>query len=113
MVNRGRAYGSAVLIVATSIFFVGVIASPVSAGPKVASKSVEPAVIPGDGSSGAVVMIRTDLPATAVTIDLQAGGTVAFTSIDSQTFSVVLTSAQLLVDYQPNDVNRNFVGRSR
>jgi len=85
-------------------------AASASAGPTLASKTVEPAVIPGDGSSGAVVTVRTDLPASSVVIDLAAGGTVPFLLIDSQTFSVILTPAQLLFGYLPDDVNRNLVG---
>jgi hypothetical protein len=87
------------------------LAVPASAGPRAASKNVEPAVIPADGSSGAVVTIRTDAPASSVTLDLAGGvGTVPFVPIDSQTFSAVLTPAQLLYMYLPSDVNRSFVG---
>ncbi len=109
-----RLSGAAVVrAAAVSILAVGSLASfpsPASAAPTIKSKTVEPAVIPSGSSSGAVVTVRTDLPATSVAIDLAAGGTVPFVAIDSQTFSVVLTSAQLLFDYQPDDVNRNFVG---
>ena len=109
-----RLSGAAVVrAAAVSILAVGsfvTFPSPASAAPTITSKTVEPAVIPSSSSSGAVVTVRTDLPATSVAIDLAAGGTVPFVAIDSQTFSVVLTSAQLLFDYQPDDVNRNFVG---
>ena len=109
-----RLSGAAVVrAAAVSILAVGSLASfpsPASAAPTIKSKTVEPAVIPSGSSSGAVVTVRTDLPATSVAIDLAAGGTVPFVAIDSQTFSVVLTSAQLLFDYQPDDVNRNLVG---
>ena len=89
---------------------VGFFASPVSAGQSIISKTVEPAVIPSISSSGAVVTVRTDLPASSVVIDLEAGGTVPFLAINSTTFSAALTPAQLLFDYFPDDVNRNLVG---
>ena len=89
---------------------VGFLASPVSAGQNIIAKTVEPAVIPSNSSSGAVVTVRTDLPASSVVIDLEAGGTVPFLAINSTTFSAVLTPAQLLFDYLPDDVNRNLVG---
>ena len=102
-----RLSGAAVVrAAAVSILAVGSfvsLPSPASAAPTITSKTVEPAVIPSGSSSGAVVTVRTDLPATSVAIDLEAGGTVPFVAIDSQTFSVVLTSAQLLFDYQPDD----------
>ena len=62
-------------------------------------QTVEPAVIPSNSSSGAVVTVRTDLPASSVVIDLEAGGTVSFLAISSTTFSVALTPVQLLFDY--------------
>jgi len=89
---------------------VGFFACPVSAGQNIISKTVEPAVIPSKRSSGAVVTVRTDLPASSVVIDLEAGGTVPFLAINSTTFSAALTPAQLLFDYFPDDVNRNLVG---
>ena len=89
---------------------VGFFASPVSAGQDIIAKTVEPAVIPSNSSSGAVVTVRTDLPASSVVIDLEAGGTVPFLAINSTTFSAALTPAQLLFDYLPDDVNRNLVG---
>ena len=110
MSNVRRTHLGVVRIAAAWAISTVLFATPVSAGPKLASKTVEPAVIPGDGSSGAVVTVRTDLPASSVVLDLAAGGTVPFVLIDSQTFSVILTPAQLLFDYLPDDVNRNFVG---
>ena len=79
-------------------------------GASVKSKAVYPAVIPSDGSSGAVVAVRTTAPASSVVIELAAGGTVPLTSLDAQTFSGVLTADQLLFGYATDDVNRNFVG---
>ena len=86
---------------------------PMSAavGASVQSKAVYPAVIPADGSSGAIVAVRTTAPASSVFIELAAGGTVPLISLDAQTFSAVLTAGQLLSDYAADDVNRNFVGR--
>jgi hypothetical protein len=85
---------------------------PVSAagGAKVRSKAVYPAVIPADGSSGAVLEVRTDAPASGVLIELAAGDSVPLVAIDAKTFSAVLTPEQLLFDYAADDVNRNFVG---
>src|SRR5262245_65775724 len=98
-----------VRIAAACAVSLSVLAAPASAAPaKITSKTVEPAVIPADGSSGAVVTVRTDAPALSVTLDLAAGGAVPFQSIDPQTFSAVLTPAQLLFQYFPDDVNRNF-----
>jgi hypothetical protein len=110
MWNFRRTDFGVVRIAVACTISVALFAASASAGPRLTSKTVEPAVIPGDGSSGAVVTVRTDLPASSVVIDLAAGGTVPFAVIDSQTFSVILTPAQLLFDYLPDDVNRNFVG---
>jgi hypothetical protein len=79
-------------------------------GASVKSKAVYPAVIPADGSSGAVLTVRTTAPASSVLIELVAGGTVPLASIDAQTFSAALSADQLLFSYVASDVNRNFVG---
>src|SRR6266542_73392 len=110
MCNLRRMHPGVVRIGAAWTISAALFAASASAGPTLASKTVEPAVIPGDGSSGAVVTVLTDLPASSVVIDLAAGGTVPFLLIDSQTFSVILTPAQLLFGYLPDDVNRNLVG---
>ena len=101
--------GVAAIVVVSAIW---VARLPVAAagGAGVKSKAVYPAVIPADGSSGAMVQVRTDAPASSVVIDLASGGSVPFVAIDAQTFSAVLTPEQLLFDYTADDVNRNFVG---
>jgi hypothetical protein len=70
MCNLRRIHFGVVRIVAAWTICAAVFAASASAGPTVTSKTVEPAVIPGDGSSGAVVTVRTDLPASSVVIDL-------------------------------------------
>ena len=66
MCNLCRIHLGVVRIVAAWTICAAVFAASASAGPTVTSKTVEPAVIPGDGSSGAVVTVRTDLPASSV-----------------------------------------------
>jgi hypothetical protein len=71
-----------------------------TAGPESLPQLVEvfPPVIPGDGSSAATVFVRTDSPASKVTLS-QIAGTVEFLPLDAQTFLAELTPAQLLDGY--------------
>jgi hypothetical protein len=86
------------------------LAAAAAAQPRVVSKAVFPPVVPADGSTPALVEVRTDLAATSVTLELAGGGTVSFSALDAQTFTAILTNTQLLDGYGPDDVNRNFVG---
>src|SRR5262245_24782690 len=87
-----------------------VLSASCAGAPSVRSTMVYPSVVPADGSSGALVHVRTTAPASSVVLDLAAGGSLAFTPVDLLTYSASLTPEQLLHGYASDDVYRNFVG---
>ena len=52
----------------------------------------------------------TPIGVTAVRLDLAAGGSLTLTPLGGGRFEGTVTAAQLLYDYQADDVNHNFVG---
>ena len=70
-----------------------------------------PAAVPSDGSSAAIVVVRTGAAAASVELELDGGGgTVPLVALDAQTFSAILTPAQLLANYTVDEVFRHVVG---
>src|SRR5215510_12995155 len=69
-----------------------------------------PLVIPSDGGVSPKLSVKIEGNPSSVQLALAAGGTASLTNDGTGVWSAAVPAAQALFGYQPDHVNRNFVG---
>jgi hypothetical protein len=96
------------LALALGVFTLGS-SGTLTAAVKIEAMTTVPLVVPANGSASALVVVKLDGPAFSVSLDT-GSAVIPFLPFTGDTYTLLVSPSDLLFDYAPDDVNRNFVG---